>query len=73
MTQIQGIPEQADIPPVARSPASAQAADLTSQPLQSAQPTAVPSNRPNASPLDLFPQVVIEFFLNQFGLRHVLA
>ncbi|KAM6562057.1 hypothetical protein CsatB_022055 [Cannabis sativa] len=51
-----GIPEQADIPPVARSPANAPATDPSSQPLQSVQPTAAPSTGPNASPLDLFPQ-----------------
>lgn len=62
MTKNQGILKHADIPPVARSPASAQAADLTSQPLWSAQPTSVPSNRVNSSPLDLFPQVVTAFF-----------
>lgn len=59
----QGIPEQADIPPVARTAANAQATDLPSQPPQSAQPTAVPSSGPNASPLDLFPQVVMLQFL----------
>lgn len=53
----QGIPEQAEVPPVARVPTSAQAA-LPVQPPQSAQPTAVPSSGPNANPLDLFPQVV---------------
>ncbi|PON41988.1 UV excision repair protein Rad [Parasponia andersonii] len=51
-----GIPEQADIAPVARIPANAQATDLPSQPLQSAQPAAAPSSVPNANPLNLFPQ-----------------
>lgn len=64
--KIQGIPEQADIPPVARIPANAPATELPSQPPQSAQPTAVPASGPNANPLDLFPQVVsVEFlFIN---------
>ncbi|XP_004233495.2 ubiquitin receptor RAD23d isoform X1 [Solanum lycopersicum] len=45
-----GIPEQAEIPPVA--PASGQAVN---PPVQASQP-AVPSSGPNANPLDLFPQ-----------------
>lgn len=51
---IQGIPEQAEIPPAAAAPASGQAVN---PPVQSSQP-AVPSGGPNANPLDLFPQVV---------------
>ncbi|XP_074287370.1 ubiquitin receptor RAD23d-like [Silene latifolia] len=51
-----GIPEQAEVPPVARapapSPAGGQAADLPAQVPQ----VALPSGGPNASPLDLFPQ-----------------
>ncbi|XP_058107937.1 ubiquitin receptor RAD23c-like isoform X2 [Magnolia sinica] len=50
-----GIPEQAEIPPVARAPSSGQAANPPSQAPQPAQP-AVPSTGPNANPLDLFPQ-----------------
>lgn len=55
-----GIPEQAEVPPVARSPASAQAAIPPAQaaqpPAQPAQLAPVPSGGPNANPLDLFPQ-----------------
>lgn len=51
---IQGIPEQAEIPPAAPAPTSGQAVN---PPVQAPQP-AVPSGGPNANPLDLFPQVV---------------
>ncbi|KAF5457438.1 hypothetical protein F2P56_021539, partial [Juglans regia] len=47
-----GIPEQADVPPVARVPASGQAVN---PPAQAPQPAA-PTSGPNANPLDLFPQ-----------------
>lgn len=57
----QGIPEQAEVPPVARVPAPEQAANPPAQPTQ---PAAVPSSAPNANPLDLFPQVVV--FANIF-------
>ncbi|XP_010265160.1 PREDICTED: ubiquitin receptor RAD23c-like [Nelumbo nucifera] len=50
-----GIPEQADVPLVARPPASGQAVNPPAQAPQPAQP-AVPSSGPNANPLDLFPQ-----------------
>ena len=52
----QGIPENAEAPPVARAPASEQ---TTNAPAQAPQPVqaAVPSGGPNANPLDLFPQV----------------
>ncbi|KAM7271789.1 hypothetical protein ACFE04_031003 [Oxalis oulophora] len=52
-----GIPEQADVPPVARAP---QAAIPAAQPPQSAvpPPAQVPLSGPNANPLDLFPQGV---------------
>lgn len=63
LLQNQGIPEQAEVPPVARVNASAQASNLPSQPPQSAQPSPVPSGGPNANPLDLFPQVVNMQFL----------
>ncbi|KAJ6832863.1 ubiquitin receptor RAD23d-like [Iris pallida] len=46
-----GIPEQAEVPPVARAPPSGQ----TAQAPQPAPPAA-PSGGPNANPLDLFPQ-----------------
>ncbi|KFK37713.1 hypothetical protein AALP_AA3G019400 [Arabis alpina] len=49
-----GIPEQAEVPPVARAPASGgQPANL---PTQTQQPAAAPATGPNANPLDLFPQ-----------------
>ncbi|PHT92384.1 hypothetical protein T459_00266 [Capsicum annuum] len=56
----EGIPEQAEIPPVARAPAmnapaSGQAVNASAQ--KASQP-AVPSSGPDANPLDLFPQVV---------------
>ncbi|GAB4832304.1 Ubiquitin receptor RAD23c [Ancistrocladus abbreviatus] len=51
-----GIPEQADIPPVARAPAAAQGGQAANPPIQAPQAAAVPSSGPNASPLDLFPQ-----------------
>ncbi|XP_002529115.2 ubiquitin receptor RAD23d [Ricinus communis] len=51
-----GIPEQAEVPPVAPVSLSGQAANQPAQPQQPAQPAAVPSGGPNANPLDLFPQ-----------------
>ncbi|TXG68085.1 hypothetical protein EZV62_009360 [Acer yangbiense] len=51
-----GIPEQAEVPPVARVPGGAQVANPPAQPLQPTQPAPVPSSGPNANPLDLFPQ-----------------
>lgn len=50
---LQGIPEQADVPPVARVPSSEQAVN---PPALAPQP-APPASGPNANPLDLFPQV----------------
>ena len=53
-----GIPEQADVAPVARPPASAQAAaNPPAQTQRPAQPAPAPASGPNANPLDLFPQV----------------
>ena len=52
----QGIPEQAEVPPVAQAPSSGQGVNLPAQAQQPAQP-AVPTSGPNANPLDLFPQV----------------
>ncbi|XVE53309.1 hypothetical protein DITRI_Ditri02bG0193700 [Diplodiscus trichospermus] len=49
-----GIPEQAEVPPVARAPVVAQTTNSPAQPQQTAQ--AVPTSGPNANPLDLFPQ-----------------
>ncbi|KAK4741508.1 hypothetical protein SAY87_025096 [Trapa incisa] len=52
-----GIPEQAEVPPVARVlPSSEEAANPPAQPEQPAQQPAIPSSGPNANPLDLFPQ-----------------
>ncbi|KAL6974967.1 Ubiquitin receptor RAD23d, partial [Sarracenia purpurea var. burkii] len=51
-----GIPEQAEVPPVAQAPASGVAANSPAQPPQPAHPAPVPSSGPNANPLDLFPQ-----------------
>ncbi|CAL5419159.1 unnamed protein product [Camellia sinensis] len=52
-----GIPEQAEVPPVAPAPAPAPASGLATNSLaQPAQPAPVPSTGPNANPLDLFPQ-----------------
>ncbi|XP_057482327.1 ubiquitin receptor RAD23d-like isoform X2 [Actinidia eriantha] len=55
-----GIPEQVEVPPVARAPASGLPANSQAQPPQSAQPAPVaapvPPSGPNANPLDLFPQ-----------------
>ncbi|TMX04550.1 hypothetical protein EJD97_007573 [Solanum chilense] len=56
-----GIPEQAEIPPVARAPAApAVTAPASGQAInpaaQDASQLAVPSIGPNANPLDLFPQ-----------------
>ena len=49
---MKGIPEQAEVPPVAQAPAARQAVN---PPAQAPQPVA--SSGPNANPLDLFPQV----------------
>ncbi|KAL8549780.1 hypothetical protein ACS0TY_008567 [Phlomoides rotata] len=47
-----GIPEQAEVPPVAQPPAGAQPVN----PLTQATQPATPAGGPNANPLDLFPQ-----------------
>ncbi|CAJ2630741.1 unnamed protein product [Trifolium pratense] len=53
-----GIPEQAEVPPVSRVPASAQPVnpEAAAAAPQAAQPAPVTSSGPNANPLDLFPQ-----------------
>ncbi|CAO2817255.1 unnamed protein product [Amaranthus hypochondriacus] len=55
-----GIPEQAEVPPVARTPAVAAGTGppggQDGNPLSQPPQAAVPSSGPNASPLDLFPQ-----------------
>ncbi|KAK6913497.1 Ubiquitin-associated domain [Dillenia turbinata] len=48
-----GIPEHAEVPAVARAPASGQPVNPTAQ---APQQPAIPSTGPNANPLDLFPQ-----------------
>ncbi|KAI4385929.1 hypothetical protein MLD38_003914 [Melastoma candidum] len=50
-----GIPEQADVPAVARAPATGQPANPPAQPVQP-QAAPAPTSGPNANPLDLFPQ-----------------
>ncbi|XP_020684435.1 ubiquitin receptor RAD23d [Dendrobium catenatum] len=52
-----GIPEQAEVPPVAGSPSGGQTTinPPPTQAAQAAQPS-IPSSGPNANPLDLFPQ-----------------
>ncbi|KAL8034496.1 hypothetical protein ABFX02_12G032600 [Erythranthe guttata] len=49
-----GIPEQAEIPPVAQLPAGGQPVIPSTQ--AAAPPVAAPGGGPNANPLDLFPQ-----------------
>ncbi|XP_057963501.1 ubiquitin receptor RAD23c-like isoform X2 [Malania oleifera] len=51
-----GIPEQAEVPPIARPPVSAQAVNPPAHAPQPAQPAPIISSGPNANPLDLFPQ-----------------
>ncbi|KAL6969836.1 Ubiquitin receptor RAD23c [Sarracenia purpurea var. burkii] len=51
-----GIPEQAEVAPVARAPATGLAASSPVQLPPPVQPAPVPSGGPNANPLDLFPQ-----------------
>lgn len=53
----QGIPEHAEVQPVARTPGNGQAANSPTQMPQPTQPAPVTSSGPNANPLDLFPQV----------------
>ncbi|XP_073310587.1 ubiquitin receptor RAD23c-like isoform X2 [Primulina huaijiensis] len=48
-----GIPEQADVRPVAQTPASGRTVNPSTL---ATQPAAVPSGGPNSNPLDLFPQ-----------------
>ncbi|KAJ0249802.1 Ubiquitin receptor RAD23c [Hirschfeldia incana] len=49
-----GIPEQAEVPPVTRAPASG--GQPANPPAQTQQPAEAPATGPNANPLDLFPQ-----------------
>ncbi|KAK6152886.1 hypothetical protein DH2020_012525 [Rehmannia glutinosa] len=48
-----GIPEQAEVPPVAQPPAGGQSVNPSTQ---ATQPVAASGGGPNANPLDLFPQ-----------------
>lgn len=50
---LQGIPEQAEVPPAAQAPATG--GQAINPPAPAPQPV-VPSSGPNANPLDLFPQ-----------------
>uniref|UniRef100_A0A5B7B122 Ubiquitin receptor RAD23 n=1 Tax=Davidia involucrata TaxID=16924 RepID=A0A5B7B122_DAVIN len=60
-----GIPEQAEVPPVAQAPVSGQVANPPAP--QPAQPAPVPSSGPNANPLDLFPQGLPDMGSNAAG------
>lgn len=51
-----GIPEQAELPPVAPSTGGVQPTNAPSVPQPPTQPASVPSTGPNADPLNLFPQ-----------------
>ncbi|GAB2216813.1 hypothetical protein Droror1_Dr00024593 [Drosera rotundifolia] len=61
-----GIPEQAEVPPVARAPSSVPAAPVANLPAQTPQ-APVPSSGPNSSPLDLFPQGLPNLGANAAG------
>ncbi|KAM7279335.1 hypothetical protein ACFE04_006469 [Oxalis oulophora] len=54
ISRLSGIPEQAEVPPVAQAPISGQVANPPAQTQQSA----APATGPNANPLDLFPRGV---------------
>ncbi|RXH68187.1 hypothetical protein DVH24_028334 [Malus domestica] len=56
-----GIPEQAEVPPAVQVPAGEQAANppAANLPAQAPQPAA-PTGGPNANPLDLFPQPMLQ-------------
>lgn len=58
MIFFQGVPEQAEIPPVAPTAAATASGQAVNPSAQEASQPAVPSSGPNANPLDLFPQVV---------------
>ncbi|XP_075105992.1 ubiquitin receptor RAD23d [Nicotiana tabacum] len=51
-----GVPEQAEIPPVAPTAAATASGQAVNPSAQEASQPAVPSSGPNANPLDLFPQ-----------------
>lgn len=54
---LQGIPENADVPPVAQAPTGGQAVNPPVQASGAAAPAVPSGGGPNANPLDLFPQV----------------
>ncbi|KAA8529267.1 hypothetical protein F0562_033934 [Nyssa sinensis] len=64
---LRGIPEQAEVPPVARAHASGQVANPSAQPPLPAQPAPVPSSGPNANLLDLSPQDLPDMGSNAAG------
>ncbi|GAB4827865.1 Ubiquitin receptor RAD23d [Ancistrocladus abbreviatus] len=51
-----GIPVQAEVPPVAQTPASGQGGPAANPPAQAPQAVSGPPSGPNVNPLDLFPQ-----------------
>ena len=53
----QGIPENAEVPPVAQTPAGEQPVNPPVQASQPVAPTVPSGGGPNANPLDIFPQV----------------
>ena len=66
IVNLQGIPEQAEVPPVARGPATAPGGGLAANPPTQTPQAGAPSVGPNANPLDLFPQVC---YLNSVWLK----
>ncbi|KAL9260006.1 Ubiquitin receptor RAD23c-like protein [Drosera capensis] len=60
------IPEQAEVPPVARARSGVPAAPVANPPAQAPQ-APVPSSGPNSSPLDLFPQGIPNLGANAGG------
>jgi hypothetical protein len=59
--QYQGIPEQAEVPPVAQVVQGPASGNAVNPPALAPQPVVAPNSGPNANPLDLFPQVCISF------------
>ncbi|KAA8529264.1 hypothetical protein F0562_033937 [Nyssa sinensis] len=64
---LRGIPEQAEVPPVARAHASGQVANPSAQAPLPAQPAPVPSSGPNANLLDLSLQDLPDMGSNAAG------
>ncbi|CAN6550255.1 unnamed protein product [Malus baccata var. baccata] len=68
-----GIPEQPEAPPAVRIPVGGQVTNPPAQPPQSAQPASAPPTRPNANPLNLFPQVlqaILIFYVTTNSSKH---